>query len=93
MPKVNWYLLAAVVILVLCSLLQRARLSLRYCGHRHDGGDGNSRLPHPAPLLALAPVECRPGDQPFLMIDLIFLSANLLKVHEGGGCRWSSRGC
>jgi KUP system potassium uptake protein len=84
-PKVNWYLLAAVVMVVLIFRSSTALASaygiavtgtmvvtamLSYLALRHCW---NWLLASAALVIA-----------PFLVIDLIFLAANLLKVHDGG---------
>ena len=66
-------------------LVERARLGLRHRGHRHDGGDRACW-----PIVVIRKVWRWPAWAaalligPFLLIDLTFLGANLLKVHDGG---------
>lgn len=84
-PRVNWYLLAAVVLLVVTFRTASALAAaygiavtgtmvvtavLAYFAFRHFW-----RWSAPLAALVIAP---------FLLIDLIFLGANLLKLHEGG---------
>ena len=86
MPRVNWTLLAAVLVLVVIfQIVERAGQRLRHRRHRHDGRSTS--------LLAFAvfrrawgwPLRRRSAViAPLLAIELIFLGANLAKLHDGG---------
>ena len=85
MPRVNCLLLLGVLLLVIhVQVVGRARVGLRHRRHRHDGGDSDFGLIvvwkiWKWPLWAAAALMV-----PFLLIDLIFLGANMLKVFQGG---------
>ena len=84
-PRVNIILLIGVLLLVVQFRSSgRARLGLRHRRDRHDGGDGDHGLHRDLEILAMAGLGAAALMAPFLLIDLIFLGANLLKVFQGG---------
>ena len=66
-------------------LVERPRQRLRHRRHRHDGDDHPARLrrrPQALGLVAAAVPSLVIGG--FLVVDLAFLGANLLKIFSGG---------
>ena len=85
-PRVNWLLLVAVVFLVgAVQVVERAGRRLRHRRHRRHGDHGvprssSSRGGSGAGRRQLAALVLAP----FLLVELVFLSANALKILHGG---------
>ncbi len=62
----------------------RAGLRLRHRRHRHDGGHDLPGVHRGLEGLAMAAALAALFIAPFLVVDLTFLAANLLKVFDGG---------
>ncbi len=84
-PRINSALLVAIVILVIgFRLVGQSRRRLRDSGERHDGDHHGLGLFVYAQLSGWSLALALPVFAVFGIIDLTFLSANLLKIAEGG---------
>ena len=85
LPSVNALLLMAVLALVVgFGIVVGLGQRLWHQRDGHDGGDSGAGADRGASTLGLAALGRAAADPPFLLIDLIFLGANMLKVFGGG---------
>ena len=82
-PRVNMILLVGVLLLVRCSLLERTCFSLWHCRCDHDGGGRTARLHRDLEIVEVEMWQAALLILPFVLIDSMFLSANMLKLFDG----------
>ncbi len=84
-PSINWTLMVMTVVLVLAfGSSVESGVGLRYCRHDHDGDHDPACVRRGAPALGLERMGGGGVSASFLVLDLAFFSANLVKVEHGG---------